>query len=60
MSSPRKLNDNRIPGIVLMGTPMDKAYKTTGLKTKALGNLLRGLYAAFLRRGNAQNGPGRP
>jgi len=60
MSSPRKLNDNRIPGIVLMGTPMDKPYKTTGLKTKALGNLLRGLYVAFLRRGNAQNGQGRP
>ena len=59
MSSPRKLNDNRIPGIVLMGTPMDKAYKTTGLKTKALGNLLP-LYADILRRGNTKNGPGRP
>ncbi len=51
MSRP-KGTDKRIAGIILLGTPLNERYKTSDLKTKELGKLLRKICTAMLKRNN--------
>jgi hypothetical protein len=60
VNKPKAAEESRIAGMVIMlRTPLNGNYRTTELKTRQLGELLRTVFTAIRNRG-AQRGQGKP